>query len=124
MKPGLQLLNKIEANYRGAMDAHKLLGIVLRFKTTNGLTKQVGLLRAMHRDVVTLCFNPIDFVCFKEINTSGCFDDQTFEIVLSRFHLLQQGEDALIHTAVSITQKLCFGSLPRNIEPFLVEWLQ
>src|SRR6476659_3467810 len=112
MKPGLQLLNKIEAHYRGAMDAHKLLGIELRFKTTNGLTKQVGLLRAMHRDVVTLCFNPIDFVCFKEINTSGCFDD------------LQQGEDALIHTAVSITQKLCFGSLPRNIEPFLVEWLQ
>ncbi len=39
MKPGLQLLNAIDTDYRRAVDAQKLLGIELGFQTADCLAE-------------------------------------------------------------------------------------
>ena len=122
MEPRLQFLNEIEPNYRGAMDAHKLPGIELRFQTTDCFTKQVGLLRAVDRNIIAFGFDPIDFAGLEKIDAPGRFDYEPLELVLTRLQLLQQRQDTLVHAAISVAQELRLRALPRNVEPFLVEW--
>src|SRR6266550_3637155 len=122
MKPWLQFLDEIESDDRRAMDTHKLPGIKLRLKTTNRFTKQVSFLAAVDGDIVALRFDPIDFTRFQEVDTARSFDYQTLEIFVARFQFFQQGQDTLVHAAVSVAQELRLGPLPRDIEPFLIEW--
>src|SRR6185295_15655479 len=122
MKPGLQFLNKIEANYRGAMDPHKLFGIKLRFQATDSFSEQVSLLTTVDRHIVALGFDPIDFTGIKEIDAPRRLDYQTLKVILACLQLFQKSQNALIHTPVAIAHKLRLGTLPRDIEAFLVEW--
>src|SRR4029079_13225146 len=124
MKPGLQFLYEVEANDRGAMDADELFRIELRFETTDRFSQQVRLARAVDRNVITLRFNPIDFSRLQKIDAAARLDYQSLQIFVAGFHLLEQGEDALVRAAVAVALHLSFGALPGNVEPFLIERLQ
>src|SRR6266480_7269035 len=114
MKPGLQLMDEIQTNYRGAMDANKFLGVELRLKAADSFPQQVGFLSAVDRNIVALGFNPVYLRGLKKIYASARFDYQTLQIVFTSLQFFQQGEDALVHAtdAVSISYDLCLGALP------------
>src|SRR5687767_3704472 len=84
----------------------------------------MGFLCAVNGDIVTLGFDPIDLRCLEEIDASGRFDHETFEIFFARLHLFKQSQNALISATSSIAHDLLPGTSPGNIKTLLVKWLK
>ena len=78
-------------------------GIQLGFKTADRLSQQVGLLGAVHGDIIALGFNPVDLAGLQKVNAPGGFDDQAFQIFIPGLQFFQQRQDALIHAAIAIS---------------------
>src|SRR4051794_36751577 len=94
MKPRLKLLNAIEANNRRAVDPDKFFRIEFGFETADRFAKQVSFFAAVNRDVISFGLNPIDFLGIEKVNAAPTLYHQSFQILIPRFELLEQCQNA------------------------------
>src|SRR5204863_9162651 len=66
VRPGLQLLDAVEPDDCGAVYAHELFGVELRFETRDCLAQEVRLLPRVNGNVVALGLDPVDLVRVEE----------------------------------------------------------
>src|SRR6185312_5000102 len=124
MKPGLQLLDLVDAHNTGAVYSQKLFRIELRLEAADRFAQQISFSSVVNPDVIAFRFDTVNVVNVEEENPAFGLDYQSFQVSRASLQFLEQRQDVLISTIAPTVLNQTLGALPGHFKPLLIKGFQ
>src|SRR5947207_11311856 len=127
MKPGLQLLDALEVNHGGAVNAQKLIGMQPGFQIIHGVAQQVHVAADVKAQIVPGRLNPVDFLGAEEKDAPARLDNQPIQELPTgspRLGAIEKNAQLLAGVGRLLFEDLGSGTLQGLLEAIAIKWLE